>query len=617
MSDRPSGIAIPRVERVAVDGVPVFVVDGPSPARCALMFRVGRVDESLPQAGITHLVEHLALFGIGDVDHPYNGCVEGLRTVFAAEGTEQECLDFLRSVTRSLGELSSSRVAREREVLAAEAAGRHTGLFEELVSYRFGPRGFGLVAYPEHGLRWLDPTTVNWWQAQAFQAGNAAVWISGVDPARVVLELERGTRLPSPPVEPIENDLPAWLPSTTAGVGFSLVAPRSAALSASLRIAQKRLFRRLRTEMAVVYHVHVGAQLLDADTVHVAVVCDPLGDNALEARLALEAELHTLAELGPSDEEMELDWRGFERAAMRLDAYAVGFADSLAFDELLGVDAGGVEERVADARGVSRHDVAAAIGAALPTTLWAVPADAAPKNTRAVVAWSPTVLDGRTLVRLGSGTKPDPADHLIVSDDGVCRITPHGAVTVEFDECAASLAWDDGTRTLYGDDGFVLHVRPWEWRDGSAVTRLIDERLPSDLRVPMGPGTGPPPTTQAPVNRTLRRVIFGVITTLCLLVAAIVLFSAPLVDSAQLPFVGVEVPLDAEGNTDCGGASLLVAFNRVHSPATGETQRMVDEACRKTAREDTGLMLALAAGPGVFLLVRWIRDRKRSQALLA
>jgi hypothetical protein len=608
-------IVIPTVERRLVGGVPVFVVDGPAPARCAISFRVGRSDETLPRAGITHLVEHLALFGIGEVQYAYNGFVDNLRTVFHAEGSEQECVDFLGAVTGSLGDLPEARVVREREILAAEAAGRGSGIVDELLCYRFGPRGPGLIGYPEHGLRWLDPATVDWWRRQAFHAGNAAVWVCGVDPDRLTLALEPGPRRPVPPVDPVETELPAWFTPQGAGVGLSMLAPRTAALSAGLRIAQKRLHKRLRTDMALVYHVDVGAQLLGPDQVHVAVVCDPLHDNAPAAQLALETELRTLAERGPTDSELELDRLAGERAATRPDAVALAYADTMAHDELLGAPVRTPAERLTEADAVTARDISRAVGGALQSALWAVPHGSTPKNTRVVAGWSPTVVHGTALS--SSGGTNHPSDTLVLSGEGITRTTPHGAVTVRFDECAATLAWGDGTRTLFGSDGFILQVKPWEWKDGQQAIRLIDERTDVYHRVPMGAGEGPPAPVAAPPRQRdprIRRAVFITIATVCSLLAAIVLFSQPLVETSEVRGAGSAIPLNSDGTVDCGGAVFSVALNMSSSPTEGATGEVIDKACRGAAQGEAVAMTIVGAGPWVFLAVRrFVRSRRAAK----
>ena len=137
--------------------MPVWWVDAPGEFFCSLMFRVGLADETLATNGITHLVEHLALFGLGRRDHPFNGFVDDQRCVFYASGERAEVLEFIRLVAASLGELPLDRLGVERRVLRAEASSAG-GLYARLRGHRFGAAGFGLVNYRELGLRWLGRT---------------------------------------------------------------------------------------------------------------------------------------------------------------------------------------------------------------------------------------------------------------------------------------------------------------------------------------------------------------------------------------------------------------------------------------------------------------------------
>jgi hypothetical protein len=44
---------------------PQLIAPGPGPLSAGLVFRVGQADETLAWSGITHMVEHLALFRHG------------------------------------------------------------------------------------------------------------------------------------------------------------------------------------------------------------------------------------------------------------------------------------------------------------------------------------------------------------------------------------------------------------------------------------------------------------------------------------------------------------------------------------------------------------------------
>src|SRR5688572_14080406 len=92
----------PVVERTDIDGVPTFWLNAPGPLRAMLLFRVGQADEILPEAGISHLVEHLAFSTLDDLDHAHNGFVDHDRTAFWAAGEPDEVVAFLNGITAAL-----------------------------------------------------------------------------------------------------------------------------------------------------------------------------------------------------------------------------------------------------------------------------------------------------------------------------------------------------------------------------------------------------------------------------------------------------------------------------------------------------------------------------------
>jgi hypothetical protein len=59
-------------------------------------------------------------------------------------------------------------------------------------------------------------------------------------------------------------------------------------------------------------------------------------------------------------------------------------------------------------------------------------------------------------------------------------------VTIRFDRCEAMTRWPDGTRQLYGSDGFGAQFRPEEWVDGESAGAAIDAAL-RDVTVEMRP----------------------------------------------------------------------------------------------------------------------------------
>ena len=75
------------IHQAEVDGVPTLFAPDDGPVRAGLVFRVGQADETLPTAGMTHLLEHLVLHRIGMTSHRANGSTEAFTTTFLMQGS--------------------------------------------------------------------------------------------------------------------------------------------------------------------------------------------------------------------------------------------------------------------------------------------------------------------------------------------------------------------------------------------------------------------------------------------------------------------------------------------------------------------------------------------------
>ncbi|MFE9457329.1 hypothetical protein [Streptomyces californicus] len=148
-TDGPSDTESPVTTEV--DGIPTLLAptSGGGPVVAGLFFRVGAADETLATAGLTHLVEHLALHRHGVSDLHYNGSTAATHTHFVVSGTAEEVVAYLNGVCASLRDLPVERLATEREILRTEQAGRGRGPNHQLPLWRYGARGYGLASYPE------------------------------------------------------------------------------------------------------------------------------------------------------------------------------------------------------------------------------------------------------------------------------------------------------------------------------------------------------------------------------------------------------------------------------------------------------------------------------------
>ena len=169
-----------EIREEAADGVPVLWCEAPGPFAGALTFRVGRADEDAHTAGISHLVEHLALFALGRRRFAVNGSVDATRTTFWATGSQEEVEGFLTDVANALGDLPLERLDAEQRVLLTEAeSSPGGGPAASLLGARYGASRFGLLEIRELGLHRLGAEDVRAWARERFTAGNAVVWLTG------------------------------------------------------------------------------------------------------------------------------------------------------------------------------------------------------------------------------------------------------------------------------------------------------------------------------------------------------------------------------------------------------------------------------------------------------
>ncbi|WZH36087.1 MAG: hypothetical protein PIR02_15150 [Microbacterium enclense] len=173
----------PWGDDVAVDetaGFPVLFARRPGRMSGGLIFRVGWADERLSRAGITHLIEHLALSGLHESHFPYGGVTRELTTHFYAQGTSEQIVTFLNGVTSALGRgLPWERIPREKNILQTEELGHSWAAAARHRLERHGAQGRGLNGYGAAGLDAITEADVREWLARYFTGGNVIGWISG------------------------------------------------------------------------------------------------------------------------------------------------------------------------------------------------------------------------------------------------------------------------------------------------------------------------------------------------------------------------------------------------------------------------------------------------------
>ena len=454
-----------------------------------LMFRVGRADETLPTGGLTHLVEHMALFPLGKRAYEYNGRVEETITGFYARGTLAEMTGFLGQVGDALSDLPVDRIETEKRILSTEALGREPGMVERLIGLRFGPNYYGTMMTEEFGLGWLRAEDATAWAQSRFTLDNAILWMTAEPPADLAIRLPRGDRQPPPPVAPIESlRLPACLQQGRGGVALGVLTERSSAVHAGFLIGLERARDRLRIDAGLSYAVSGSYVPLDGVRVHITAGADCMDREAATVRDHLLATFDELASEGPTEDELAWD-RAQVRRAFEEPTAVLGTLDSTARDILAGVEPTSAREIVQEREELTPAAVAEAMATALESLIVMVPSGVAGGGDR--------LADYDTIDRqVVSGPRHPPTEdaraagetsELFAGADGITHLVPANdhVVTLRWENCAAAIPGLSGSVLLIARHNTSATVYPYRYERGDDVLAAITSGVPRERWVPM------------------------------------------------------------------------------------------------------------------------------------
>lgn len=475
-----------RVRRDDIDGVPVFWTPA---SRCtgALHFRVGVSDETAATRGITHLLEHIALHGVGQRAFPVNGAVDHIRTVFVAQGTGDEVSGFLREVCVSLSALPLDRLAVERRILQTEGAARPASLFEAHLALRHGARGFGLVALDEYGLHTLDGPALANWSATRFTRSNAALSFAGPPPDGLRIALPEGPYHPTVPRVDVRSPRGrCWIPiEQIRGIGFGSIVDRTAAGVAGQRILTRRLEQRLRHELGFSYEVSLGYVPLDGSEAQSSIFASCLPDRAVRVRNELLEAVDSFGDKGPTGEELAQDVEAFARSVDDEDSVHAEL-DSAIHETLLRRPVTSYRQCLEELRAVRPEEVRDAFASASRYATLVDGLDAVPDRGGWSVCTVPTTsaVAGRMMDAAARRFWHERKEHLIVGDEGVSwtDYINGTTLTVRYANCVA-LVQHGPLLTLLAEDGTRILVHRDYWRGGEEATREILRAVPGSLIV--------------------------------------------------------------------------------------------------------------------------------------
>ena len=488
MSSTGEGLDL-DVRVTEVDGVPTFWLPVEGPLTASLMFRVGRADERLWTGGITHLVEHLALYPLGarDTRYSFNAFVDAVTTVFYVQASGDDVVGYLEELCRNLHDIPHERLDVEKKILRSEAS-QHTptGAIPSMVRWRYGAKTFGLVSYEEFGLLHLGSDTVRSWAADNFTRGNAALWLTGPPPAGLSLNLPDGDRKRTPAPSTPLGTLPAWYPEGTGAASMLTIVERSSAATLVRHLLEQRLRAKLRYELGASYAPQVGYDQRTGNDASLWILAEAVEGHEEAVCAAVVAALDEVGS-GQYDERDVAQWRDQMLEILHEPGTRRGLLHGRCWDHLQGGHEQTWDELRQNMQDVGREDVTEAANAAAAQALFRFPEGYPPKSEHLIAAppWSDHEFSGRSfpVVRL---SRKEPLHTLVAGDEGITfRRADAATIGIPYDGCEALLRWPDGHRVLIGTDGTTLEVAPSTWVDGSDLVSAIDRGIDTERHVDM------------------------------------------------------------------------------------------------------------------------------------
>jgi hypothetical protein len=471
------------VRESEIDGVLCFWVDMGRPAsRAHLLFRQGLADETLPETGWLHLLEHLALLDRETLTRPIEGSTSMLLTTFSAQGSGPVLTERLQALARWLAEPDFRLLARERGVLQAEAQLRADPLLRSL-TWRYGAVGPGVTSYAEAGALRATPELL--WDRcrQVFNSANAVLVLDGPPPEGLTLPLAAGEYLPPSVADRVDRRHPATYVDEVGGLTISGVVDRTPAADYLAAILERAVHDGLRQRTGGAYGPWSGR--VDADDQHAVIAA---GSDVTPDMLPVVAEAGFEISRRLSQDGVPRPWLQ-EAVDARLAALAtpdapfevaLGAAHAVLGDRVPRTH----EELVEQTRNLDPDQVDAAARAFHTSLLIGVPEKARVRKIAPLVTF-PDVEP--------SGISPRyrhidwPAELTTFAVDGQAVETGHGlkAQRIRTGDVVGVFAWRDGTRQVVARDGSSIEMEPRRWYRGQELSATLDTIVPAGLQVPM------------------------------------------------------------------------------------------------------------------------------------
>ena len=285
-----------------------------------------------------------------------------------------------------------------------------------------------------------------------------------------------------PAVEPIPHiRWPAHLELEEPGVGLGFVVPRRRGAGSLVSILDRRLRRRLRHDLGLVYDVVADYEPLDAHVAAGLVGADCTAGDAPKVFEVVLAALDALARGDATPEELAESVADMEEGMSDPTAVS-GLLDVLVRDRLLGMRGRSAAELYEEQHATTAGDVAAAAEAARSSALLMADIEHHPPDF-APYPFASEAIRGREVKPFLSVLGIGPKQRLIIGPDGVSLRLSDGHVTVRYDECVILERPVEDELVMWGRDGTRLYVPAAFWRGGEQVIAEIARSVPTDIVV--------------------------------------------------------------------------------------------------------------------------------------
>lgn len=472
---------MPQLHQTEIDGVRCFWVETGRPTLSALlMFRQGQADETLPESGWLHLLEHMALHGRGGGALHVNGSVGLLHTNFDTHGPHEAVTNHLAEVTGWLSEPTFHELDRERGVLRAEA-GLRGGTAARAFGWRYGAAGPGLVAHEDPGLGRATIELLTARSHRVFTRQNAVLVLDGPPPTDLRLHLPDGELLPPAAAEVIESTIPAAYVDD-GGLILSGVVERSLAATVAQEILARALRERLRDTAGAAYAPWATYERVDSTHALILGGSD-VADSFLPDLVPQVLHVVSAMRTEPVPEQWLAEVVAARVQSIRDPYYATGLAARAAQLYLDGEPPQTQDELIAEMHDLTAGDVAASLEEFGSSLLLGIPGKATWHDELPMLSFPEGVArrEGR---QFRSVDWPASADRLSIGPDRIELSAGKVARAVETSEVAGLFVFEDGGRYVIGRDGWGLHFVPEAWHNWPEAVAQLDALVPPELRMP-------------------------------------------------------------------------------------------------------------------------------------